>query len=81
MKILFFGSLADKLGAQLEVDVPDAGMTVAELRRMVSGVRPEAAGPLMSPTARACIDQVIVPETARVLPAHEVAFVPPLSGG
>ena len=30
---------------------------------------------------RACIDREIAPESALVLPSHEVAFIPPLSGG
>jgi molybdopterin converting factor small subunit len=74
MKILFFGSLADSLGRELELDVPEAGCTVAELRLRLGQV-------VSSPGVRACIDRSIVPESARVLPHHEVAFVPPLSGG
>ncbi|HST36657.1 MAG TPA: MoaD/ThiS family protein [Allosphingosinicella sp.] len=75
MKILFFGRLADSLGRELDLDLPDEGCTVAELRRRLGGSLLDAAG------ARACIDRVIVPESARILPCHEVAFVPPLSGG
>lgn len=81
MKILFFGGLAESLGRELELDVPDAGCTVAELRHRLAGAVPEAAGQLSSSRVRACIDQVIVAESARVLPRHEIAFVPPLSGG
>ncbi|TMJ19910.1 MAG: MoaD/ThiS family protein [Alphaproteobacteria bacterium] len=74
MKILFFGRLADSLGRELELDVPETGCTVAELRGRL-------AGAVSSPGVRACIDRVIVADSARVLPHHEVAFVPPLSGG
>ena len=81
MKILFFGGLAESLGRELELDVPDAGCTVAELRQRLADAMPQAAGKLASSRARACIDQAIVAETARVLPGHEIAFVPPLSGG
>ncbi len=80
MKILFFGRLAESLGRELDLDVP-AGCTIAELRRRIAGALPEAAGQLSSAGARACIDHEIVAESARVLPSHEVAFVPPLSGG
>jgi molybdopterin converting factor small subunit len=71
MKILLLGRLADSLGREIELDLPEAGCTVSELRHRLGGM----AG------ARACIDRAIAPETARVLPHHEVAFVPPLSGG
>jgi sulfur-carrier protein len=81
MKILFFGRLAESLGREVDLDVPDAGCTIAELRRRLAGAVPEAAGQLSRPGVRACIDRVIVPESARVLPHHEIAFVPPLSGG
>jgi molybdopterin converting factor small subunit len=74
MKILFFGSLADSLGRELELDLPQTGCTVAELRLRLG----EAVS---SPGVRACIDRTLVAENARVLPEHEVAFVPPLSGG
>lgn len=74
MKILFLGRLAESFGRELELDMPEAGCTVAELRLRLG----EAVS---SPAVRACIDQVMVPESAHVLPRHEIAFVPPLSGG
>jgi len=74
MKILFFGRLAESLGREVELELPEVGCTVAELRLRLGG-------PVASPAVRACIDRAMVPETARVLPHHEVAFVPPVSGG
>jgi molybdopterin converting factor small subunit len=81
MKIFFFGRLAESLGREVDLDVPDAGCTIAELRTRLAGAMPAAADQLSSATVRACIDQVMVTDDARVLPGHEVAFVPPLSGG
>ncbi|HYJ53539.1 MAG TPA: MoaD/ThiS family protein [Allosphingosinicella sp.] len=74
MKILFFGRLAESLGREVELALPEPGCTVAELRLRLGGA-------VASPAVRACIDRAMVPETTRVLPHHEVAFVPPLSGG
>jgi molybdopterin synthase sulfur carrier subunit len=81
MKILFFGRLAERAGRELELDLPAEGCTVAELRQRLVSVLPAAADDVAKPSNRACIDQAIAPEDARVLPSHEVAFVPPLSGG
>ena len=81
MKILFFGRLADSSGREVELDLPAEGCTVAELRRRLAGALPQAAGELTRPSIRACIDLEVAPETARVMPGQEVAFLPPLSGG
>ena len=73
MRIFFFGSLAERFGREREIEIPDGGCTVAELRDRL----PELAGSI----ARVCIDREVAAEDARVLPRHEVAFIPPLSGG
>ncbi|HKR24805.1 MAG TPA: MoaD/ThiS family protein [Allosphingosinicella sp.] len=77
MKILVFGSLGERIGRELDVALPAAGCTVAELRARLAATLPELA----SMSARACIDREMAGEDALVLPHHEVAFVPPLSGG
>ena len=81
MKVFFFGRLADSFGTEMELDVPDDGCTIAELRRRLASAVPEAADELASTGVRACIDRTMVGENAQVLPHHEIAFVPPLSGG
>ena len=81
MKILFFGRLAESLGREVDLDLPDAGCTIAELRQRLADMVPEAAAQLSNGGVRACVDRVIVADSARVLPQHEIAFVPPLSGG
>lgn len=77
MKILFFGRLGETIGRELDYALPPGGCTVAELR---AALAKEHEG-LAAASVRACIDQEIAPETALVLPGHEVAFIPPLSGG
>jgi molybdopterin converting factor small subunit len=77
MKILFFGRLGETIGREIEFDLPAGGCTVAALRAALA----EQHGGLAAESVRACIDLEIAPETALVLPGHEVAFIPPLSGG
>jgi molybdopterin converting factor small subunit len=77
MKILFFGRLGETIGREIDFDLPTGGCTVAELRAALSWT----CGPLPAESVRACIDREIAPETALVLPGHEIAFIPPLSGG
>jgi len=81
VKILFFGSLGERIGRELDVALPEAGCTVAELRARLAEALPAAADLLTGPSARACIDREIAPEEALVLPGQEIAFIPPLSGG
>jgi molybdopterin converting factor subunit 1 len=77
MKILFFGRLGETIGREVQFDLPDGGCTVAELRAALA----ERHEGLAAKSVRACIDQEIAPESALVLPGHEIAFIPPLSGG
>jgi molybdopterin synthase sulfur carrier subunit len=77
MRILFFGRLGETIGREIEVDLPAAGCTVAELRARLAEAHPAVA----APSVRACLDREMVAETALVRPGQEVAFVPPLSGG
>ena len=80
MKILLFGSIGQAIGREIEADLPAEGCSVAALRTLLVE-RDPAFAPLGRPSARACVDQVIVAEDFIVHPGQEVAFVPPLSGG
>jgi molybdopterin converting factor small subunit len=77
MKILLFGRLGETIGREIHVDLPENGCTIAELRASLA----KRHGALAATSVRACIDHEIAPESALVLPTHEVAFIPPLSGG
>lgn len=81
MKIFFFGRLGETIGREVEVEVADAGCSVADLRRRLAEEHPHAAAELTSGKVRACVDQEIALETRLVRPTEEVAFFPPLSGG
>ena len=80
MRIRFFGKLRDSLGD--ESDVPaERDETVAELRRRLADLHPQAAVDLLSPRVRACVDDAIVGEDFVVGGRDRVEFFPPLSGG
>jgi molybdopterin synthase sulfur carrier subunit len=81
MKILFFGRLGERLGREMEVDVPADVRNIAELRRLLARLRPEAEADFLGQSLRACVDDSIVRDDAPVSGAREIAFFPPLSGG
>jgi molybdopterin converting factor small subunit len=75
MRVLFFGRVADQLGRERQVELPLAGCTIAELRRLIG------ADVLGRPGIRASIDKQVVGEDAFVRPGAEVAFFSVFSGG
>lgn len=80
-QILFFGSLADRLGRQIEADLPLEGCTVAELRCLLTERDEAIALALAEPGIRASADQELVGDDQRVSPNQEISFFPVLSGG
>lgn len=80
MKVLFFGKLRDALGDEYEVD-PGQGETVAGLRRRLADLHPVAAGELLSPRVRACVNDWLVREEFVIHRGDTVEFFPPVSGG
>jgi molybdopterin converting factor small subunit len=79
LRILFFGRVSDLFGRELEIGVPEAGCSVAELRRLISDQTHSDV--LLKPGARASIDRQIVGDEAVVHPGAEVAFFSMFSGG
>lgn len=80
-KLLFFGSLAERVGRQAEVDLPPQGCTIAELRQLLAERDDVFASELGRPGIRASADQQVVRDGDRVRPGQEVSFFPILSGG
>ena len=78
-QVLFFGRVADLIGRSRDIDLPDAGCTIGELRARL-GAEP-GADILLRPGVRASIDREIVGDDARVPPGAEVAFFSVFSGG
>ena len=80
MKIRFYGKLGEKLGGEVELAPPPGTSTVAELRRVLAGMFPDAGGNLLQ-VSRACIGDAIVGDDQALADAEMVEFFPPLSGG
>jgi molybdopterin converting factor small subunit len=80
LKIKFYGQLGEKLGGEIEFALPPETATVVELRNMLAGMFPDAAGELLI-KSRACIADAIVEEDRALADAQLVEFFPPLSGG
>ena len=76
-RILFFGRIADRFGAERDVDIPESGCTIAELKAILfAGEDMADAGAIL-----AALDQEMVDDAAEIRPGQEIAFFSPLSGG
>jgi sulfur-carrier protein len=81
VRVLFFGSTAERLGArERTVQVSPDGVGVEELKRILAA-GDETVRAALGPPTRVAIDQVVVGEDARARPGQEVAFLPVFSGG
>lgn len=80
-RILFFGRVGEKLGAEGNLDLPADGLTVGEIRKHLAGRDEVAADALLRPDVRASVDLVVVGEDARARPDQEIAFFSIFSGG
>jgi molybdopterin converting factor small subunit len=79
MKIHFYGRLADSLGRNIEVELPES-CSVADLRERLANEHPQIANAL-GHRVRACVGDMIVPDSHIVRPCDSVEFFPPVSGG
>ncbi len=80
MRILFYGRLGERLGRDVEVDVPPGTETVGSLRGVLAQKFPGAARELLS-GSRACVADQFVGEDFPIVETSPVEFMPPLSGG
>lgn len=78
MRVLLYGCLKDAIAGRLELDAK-ANESVAEVRRRLASMRPEAAAALAR--SRALIGGAVVPEQHALGPGDELEFLPPVSGG
>lgn len=79
MRVLFFGSLADRLGRELH-EIPVAG-SVGELRRLLSARDPVSANIFLEADIRVSVDHCLASDDTAIRSGQEVAFFPVLSGG
>jgi molybdopterin synthase sulfur carrier subunit len=81
MKIGFFGRLAERLGREIDFDLPEGACSITALRRQLAQQFPSVAADFNSGSLRACVDEQIVPDSYMVGPGQRIEFFPPLSGG
>jgi molybdopterin synthase sulfur carrier subunit len=77
-RVLLFGPLRDLAGWR-EREL--AAGTIAELRATLSALDARLGEAIAAPGVQVALDQAIVRGDARLGPAAEVAFLPPMSGG
>ena len=81
IRIRYFASLREALGAGEELDLPN-GLTVAALRDLLvnrGGRHAELLGG--SRPVRCALNQTLADDTALIEDGAEVAFFPPVTGG
>jgi molybdopterin converting factor small subunit len=79
MKIHFYGRLAESVGREIEVDVPES-CSVSELRALLATEYPRAANAL-GHRVRALVGDIVVADSHMVRSGDSVEFFPPVSGG
>jgi len=79
-KVLLFGRLSDLAGWRERVFEP-APATLSALKAEIAAVDPDLGAALDGPGVQAAVDKTIVRGDPSVASAHEVAFLPPMSGG
>ena len=83
VKVLFFASLRERLGAGAEVvEIPDSASTVAGLRLHLmrrGGAWEEVLGD--TKVVRVAVNQDMAAANAPLNPGDEIAFFPPVTGG
>jgi molybdopterin synthase sulfur carrier subunit len=81
IKLRFFASLREALGAQAELELPD-GSRVAEARSaLIARGAPFEVALARQRALRAALNQVLCDESAVLSEGDELAFVPPVTGG
>lgn len=81
IRVRYFASLREALGAQEEVDAP-VGITLGELRdRLIARGGAHAERLARGLALRCALNQVMADEATPVPEGAEVAFFPPVTGG
>lgn len=80
-RILYFGRVGERLGAEGRLDLPPEGLTVGDIRRLLAEQDEVAAEALLRPDVRASVDLVVVGDNTIARPDQEIAFFSLFSGG
>jgi len=80
-RILFFGRVGERLGAEGQLDLPAAGASMGEIRNLLAARDEVAAAALLRADVRGSLDQVVVRDDVLARPDQEIAFFSIFSGG
>lgn len=81
VRLRFFASLREKLGAEASLDLPD-GSSVAQARdALLARGDPYAYALARGRAVRAAVNQKLCDESALLAQGDELAFFPPVTGG
>ncbi len=81
IELLYFASLADKLGCDRE-SLDWQGGTVADLKALLSTRGADTWAPLINANSTRCaINQQLAQDDSEIPSGAEVAFFPPVTGG
>ncbi len=82
MRLIFLGRLRDVAQCgEMSVDLPPDVVTGEDLITWLSAREPQLGAALTSREVRIAIDHTLAARNDAVASAHEVAFMPPFSGG
>jgi molybdopterin converting factor small subunit len=79
LTVRFYGRLADRFGASLDVPIDERCRSVGDLRGVLDE-GPDGVG-LMSPSIRAVMNDEFVADDHPLSSGNEIEFFAPLSGG
>ncbi|MFN3522072.1 MAG: MoaD/ThiS family protein [Phenylobacterium sp.] len=79
--VLFFGRVADVLGRRVEIALPAAGCSLAEVRARLGALSEDARAALSRADVRAAVDQALAGDDTWTRPGQEIAFFSMFSGG
>lgn len=75
------GRLAEPYGRSVAIEISVEGLIAGDLVDAIAAAYPALTQMLASGRTKACVNDAIVPFSAKVLPGDVVALFPPVSGG
>ena len=79
--VRYFASLREALGAQEQIELPDAATLAALRDRLIASSPRHAEALRRGRTLRCAVNQQLAEESALLQAGAEVAFFPPVTGG
>jgi len=81
IRLRFFASLRESLGAQGELELPEGSRVVDARNQLIARGAPFDTGLARHKALRAARNQTLCDESAALADGDELAFFPPVTGG